>query len=89
MGGWIEALVFAAFALGWGVIELVALSLDRKRHKDADADADTRSVAGDAPARADIDSGDLSPHDAASAPSASPGSSATKNAATTESRESP
>jgi hypothetical protein len=30
VNGWIEGLVVALFALGWGVIELVALSLDRR-----------------------------------------------------------
>jgi hypothetical protein len=39
MHGWIEGLVVAVFALGWGVIELVALRLDRRRTRDLSSDA--------------------------------------------------
>jgi hypothetical protein len=51
MGGWIEGLVFAVCALGWGVVELVALRLDAPpREPDEGDSASARGAASGMPA---------------------------------------
>jgi hypothetical protein len=43
--GWIEALVVVMFALGWGVVELVALRLDRRRTQESELNAPVEASA--------------------------------------------